>query len=163
MKICQGASEQTLLPLDISPADDAKPLYIKAISQLLHRQHDTKLTKHLKTLLLHCDNQFQSFEKLLIKLLQQREQWLPLIIPFHNQPQALKNICEQALAIINEHYLMNLTDALPSQYTDHLWQCVCFSKQKIDKHCTWSPLTNLLNADIENKEAWATRCEYSFN
>jgi len=153
LKICQGSPKETLLSLDVSPLDNPIEVYQKAI-QSVFTDKNSHLQSELKTLLLHCDNHFPTIERLLCQLIAQREQWLPLVMPFYHQPEALKKACEEVIYNILQTHLDNAFNAIPFEVLDSLWQSILFSKQQCDTECEWKPLENLLEPDPTHLEAW---------
>lgn len=154
LKICQGAPQETLLPLDVSPLDNATEVYKQAIQAIFNHPKESHLNADLQTLLLHCDNQYPTIERLLCQLIAQREQWLPLVMPFVHQPEQLKHACEQVIVNILQSHLNEILIQLPEAYLSYLWDSVVFSKQQCDANTTWQALDNLLDDDPDNFSAW---------
>ena len=154
LKICQGSFKQTLLPLDISPLDNSWDLYKNAIRQTFNDDKDNHLTHELQTLLLHCDNQFQTIERLLCQLIAQREQWLPLVMPYYHEPLRLKKACEEVSAAIAAFHLNKVIEHMPTSCIEPLWQSLIFSKQQCNENNTNYSDNCLLDNNPENINAW---------
>lgn len=154
LKLCQGSPKETLLPLDVSPLDNPTEVYKQAIQKKLTDPNNQTLTEDLKTLLLHCDNQYLTVERLLCQLLAQREQWLPLVMPYYHQPEHLKHACEQVIQHITQAHIDQVLKYLPVEYIDALWESTFFSKTQCEPENHWDPLNNLLTDEPEHLSAW---------
>ena len=158
LRLCQSAPSLTLLPLDCQPSDLPHTLYEKAIEQCLKSQANSSLRDHLKRLLLHLDNSYTTFERLLKQLLAKRDQWLPLLMPYHQSPKALRAHCEAILkSIINE-----ATESLMLLWSEntlnHFWQAFVFSQQQLDPNCQLNPLNNGFFDSDNTADYWQQAC-----
>jgi ATP-dependent exoDNAse (exonuclease V) beta subunit len=154
LKICQGSPQETLLPLDISPLDNAIEVYKKSIQTIFNSSQQHYLYSELQTLLLHCDNQYPTIERLLCQLIAQREQWLPLVMPYYHQPDQLKHACEQVIENILQSHLNKIIDNLPEEFIMPLWQSTVFSKQQCNPNTDWDPMHCQLEQDADSFSAW---------
>lgn len=92
------------------PLTQPYPHYQQAVAELLldQLQHNGELTDAIATLLVHLDNDLNKLEKLLIGLLEKREQWLHQLLSAHDARPYL----EQCLQETIEETLFNLSEQL---------------------------------------------------
>ncbi|WP_309567442.1 hypothetical protein [Coxiella-like endosymbiont] len=74
-------------PPEIKEDNEIEVCYQRAIKQLLMSDDYKRI---LEPLLLHLDNKADLLEKLLIKMLSHREQWIEHIIDYYSNPDLLK-------------------------------------------------------------------------
>jgi ATP-dependent exoDNAse (exonuclease V) beta subunit len=87
--------------------DDAQTLYLKAAHALLMQINSSDShAESIKQLLLHLNNDFATTQKLIVKMLAKRDQWLPHAygqkISREDLEQSLQNITDDCLAKLNE-------------------------------------------------------------
>jgi ATP-dependent helicase/nuclease subunit A len=154
LKICQGSPKETLLPLDIKPLDNPSELYRQAIQQTFQDDKNNHLAAELETLLLHCDNHYDTLENLLCKLIAQRDQWLAFVIPYYHEPLQLKKSCERVMRNILESHIKQIQAHLPPSFIQSLWQSLVFSKNQVDPNVNWKVDHCLLDPNPEHFDIW---------
>lgn len=142
LRLCQSAPSLTLLPLDCQPSELPHTLYEKAIEQCLKTQANSMLRAHVKRLLLHLDNSYTTFERLLKQLLAKRDQWLPLLMPYHQTPKTLRAHCEDILKNIVNEAAESLVLLWDEDILNHFWQAFVFSQQQLNPDYLLDPLNN---------------------
>ncbi len=127
-----------LAQFGVQPAINSEPqiLYESAIDSVLQDlEGDFPWTDPIAILLTHLDNDYLRLKRLLLKLLESREQWLPHIT---SDISMTKEHLNRALLHIVEAQLMQLEDAL-SEIDDYvLLQIILFVASNIDEHHTLS-------------------------
>lgn len=103
-------SELGMLPEILDNADD---LYKEAVLELFSElEGETSLSRHLRLLMQHVNNQWQTLSDLLIQLLQKRDQWLGNILDIRNHAENARHILEATLKSIITNHLEVLADIL---------------------------------------------------
>ncbi|MCP3680926.1 MAG: UvrD-helicase domain-containing protein [Gammaproteobacteria bacterium] len=104
----------------VAPLDNPETLYRQAIAQLLQRlEQQQHCPTALITLLQHLDNDLLQVEKLFIKMLQCRDQWLPHIIGARNDTE-LRATMESGLQAISDEQI----ELLSQQFSPELFACL---------------------------------------
>lgn len=93
---------------------EAQRCYRKTAKALLANLEDPQYAKHLERLLLHLGNNWQRAEKLLITMLNSREQWLPYIVGLKTQ-QELRQKMEEALQNIFAEHREQFSSLFPQE------------------------------------------------
>lgn len=106
LHIAQQLPISSKLGAQLNIAEHPTELYRQAIQTILFTAPEgAPWLQDLQTLCLHVDNRYDQIEKLLIELLAQREQWLPLICAHHEYrtllEQELRHLSAQALKRVN--------------------------------------------------------------
>lgn len=116
--LCAGITQQ--LPIMARFGDQPKVsenvqhLYQQAIRQLLSDlEQDVPWHFALASVLMHLDNRIDLFEKLLIGMLQRREQWLD-VLPLADRGQDLRELLEQSIQAVIDEVLLKLAQAAPN-------------------------------------------------
>lgn len=133
-------------------------LYRQAVTQCLAElEENTPRTEAIKTLLMHCDNQFYLVENLLCQMLASRDQWLPHIF---NQEKLQRKALEGALQRIIQKTLNTLNNAFNIEQKALILDALLFASQYVDN----TPIasinkTHTLDAQLENLPCWRAACE----
>ena len=115
--LCAGLSTQlpwqTQFGGDISPVDDAEPLYKEAAQGVLECLDDPDWGDAVAQVFAHLDNDVLRFQRLLVEMLGKRDQWLPHIFALADEPARQRAELEGALARAVELELIRLKAAIP--------------------------------------------------
>lgn len=101
-------------------ADDAEPLYLQATEQLLKRLDGKAVgNEQLRLLLAHLDNQVGHLQKMLVDMLQRRDQWLRHLLNSGPDPRStletgLERLVADQLKGVREQFPVHLSDVLLS-------------------------------------------------
>lgn len=136
------ANFSTQLPIlsrlgsSIEVVDDAEILYNQAVNEILSSL-DTKhaWTPALEALMLHLDNNFYSVKDLLIDMLKNRDQWLPIVV--QSRHEQLRSILETNLERVISDLIINLKRCLPPELKDSLFEFSNFSRSNLNLE-TWA-------------------------
>ncbi|WP_100622946.1 UvrD-helicase domain-containing protein [Candidatus Coxiella mudrowiae] len=143
--------------------DEIEVFYRCAIEKLLMSQNYTRI---LEPLLLHLDNKVDLLEKLLIKMLSHREQWIGHIIDYYSNPDLLKKKLEKALEFIALDAMQKAHDLIDNTLANQplanqLIPLIQFSSVNIQQikpgdaiSACAPPLTELPKINIQNLSAW---------
>ncbi|OGT64878.1 MAG: hypothetical protein A3J38_06860 [Gammaproteobacteria bacterium RIFCSPHIGHO2_12_FULL_45_9] len=104
------------LGLGMRVTEDPEPLYQAAFTALLAyvNQPEHPAYPHLKTLLLHLQNDAEKLNRLLMPLLEKRDIWLTHLMPYHGAADALRIQLETTLCTTIEDTLIKLYHTLPA-------------------------------------------------
>lgn len=114
----------------------------------------------VNTLLLHFENDAEKLTQLLCQLLAKREQWLIHLIPYRQQPDALKAYLEQSLARAIETTLQQATEQLPDACHTELVAAASFAASQLHGSdpthpiCACKNLLSLPDTDAEQLPIW---------
>ncbi|WP_304985304.1 UvrD-helicase domain-containing protein [Coxiella-like endosymbiont] len=114
----------------IREGDAIEVFYRSAIEKLLMSDDYTKI---LEPLLLHLDNKADLLEKLLIKMLSHREQWIGHIIDYYSNPYLLKKKLEKALEFIALDEMQKAYDLIDNTLANQLIPLIQFASVNIQK------------------------------
>lgn len=134
--------------------DNPTPLYHQAIAQLLaDLGQEVVWAPALERVLAHLDNRVDLFERLLLNMLEIREQWLGIVTL--SRSQALSDMLEQSLQALYDHHAEQLQQLFPAHLQRHLLQGLQFAAQHIpidieDEEAFFGPYASL--------EAWKKIC-----
>ncbi len=110
----------------VVPLENPETLYQQAIAQLLQRLEQPQCPIELITLLQHLDNDLLQVEKLFIKMLQCRDQWLPHIIGARNDME-LRATMESGLQAISDEQIQLLSQQFPPELFANLVELSAFA------------------------------------
>lgn len=129
------------------------------LEQILRQndQNDPHL-KHLKTLLLHLDNDISHLENLCIAMLKRRDQWLPHLTPIHNDNE-LRQTIESALAAIGEENLNEFSALFPQELHNEFDQLATFANNNLEYQVE---KTEYLSIQIPHSFALLVTKEYAW-
>ena len=143
-----GAQPETL--------DDPAPFYEQAaINTLGLLESGDPWAGSLETLLDHLDNDQPRVKRLLIDMLQKRDQWLPHVTREHQREQL-----QQSLVNLIEDKLKALHDILPQQYRAELISCIRFAAKNLEQEhpdhvlVGCNDLTDLPDHTVDNLLPW---------
>jgi len=136
----------------ISAADDADPLFQRAVERFLRRELEKGgATSDVERLLLHLDNRWDSVCDLLIQLLKRREQWQP-VFGATGIDSAERSIVREAVADLVGFRIERLREDLAPWLSDletafawraqHLPEAPGFNPRE-DTLASWRPLATL--------------------
>lgn len=158
MPILSGAGA----PLE--PLDDARPLYMQAVEELLeHLGDETPAARSLETLISHLGNQVDRLLGLLMDLLQRRDQWLHALM-HARRASDLRTAIENALNdVVVKHFESLVANLSPAQL-DELWALTQYAAENLLANARLSagrrPLLEsalsliLPGATTEDADAW---------
>ena len=127
---------------------DARECYQTAIANLINSlAENSAYTASVQNVLLHLDNDYAKLEKLLIAMLNRRDQWLPHI--------SRNDITAGLTAIINEN-IANCETALPTALKHELFSILNVATSTSDELTTWQNIaTSLLTKNGEWRKTFA--------
>lgn len=140
--------------------DDATELYRSAVHEfLIDLEKNMDWSNAIAQLLLHLDNDLNKVQKLLINLLEKRDQWLPYITFNANDPH-LRAKLEKYLENVSLDALTHLQECFPKEFSVELISLANFAANNLIRdnsdsyitHC--SQLTDLPSNSIHDKKAW---------
>jgi ATP-dependent exoDNAse (exonuclease V) beta subunit len=106
---------------------DMEPVFAAAIrATLAQLESATPVSAALQQLLPHLQNNLQTAEKLLQKLLEQRDQWLPLVKALEQEPSGARTVLEATLRDMLETQLRD-TSALLAPFQSELCALLAFA------------------------------------
>lgn len=131
------------LGVNISTSEDSDSLYRDAVSQLLETlEHDVPWADALRFLLMHLDNQFSRVEELLIKMLQSRDAWMP-VVNAQISGDEVRDLLESHLHHVVEDKIARLQQLLPDEVKESLLALGDFAAANIQRMNIDSPLIHL--------------------
>lgn len=137
-------------------SDNADEMYQQAVAQLFtDLRYSPPWQSALQTLLLHCDNQFQSVQQLLVNLLQKRDQWLAHL--FDNEKNQRQHL-EQALLRINLEALKKVEQLFSKSDKQLLLNIISFAQLHSDNPKLLAA-ENIFNDSLSSKNTWLAACE----
>lgn len=137
--------------------EEIEIFYRYAVEQLLMSNDHTNI---LAQLLLHLDNKVDLLEKLLMKMLSQREQWIGYIIDHYSSPDFLKKELEKSLEFIALDAIKKAYNLMNKTLTNQLIPLIRFSgfnMQQInpsDPISACSSISELPKINIQNLPKW---------
>lgn len=132
-------------------AEDADHLYRLAVQALLTTlEQDVPWSQSLMVLLTQLDNKYSRLEDLLVRLLAQREQWLPLL-GFENDQQQIRGVLEQHLIRVIKDTLTRVRELIPYQLHSELVELAGFAAANLTRINRRSPIRNCLDIDLDNR------------
>ncbi len=138
-------------------AEDADPLYRQAVQALLTTlEQDVPWSRSLMVLLTQLDNKYSRLEDLLVNLLSQREQWLPLLGFDHDQQQ-IRGILEQHLNQVIKDSLTRVRELIPYGLHAELVELAGFAAANLTRINSRSPIRNCLDIDLDNSDLPGTQ------
>lgn len=145
-------------PPEIKEGNEIEVCYQRAIEQLLMSDDYKKI---LEPLLLHLDNKADLLEKLLIKMLSHREQWIEHIIDYYSNPDLLKKKLEKGLEFIALDAMQKASNLIDNTLANQLIHLIQFTNINVQKTKSTniistyaSPHTELLKIKIQNLSVW---------
>ncbi|MES2217062.1 MAG: UvrD-helicase domain-containing protein [Pseudomonadota bacterium] len=140
--------------------DDALPLYREAIQEFpAHLENAGDWSEPIAQLLLHCDNNINNLEELLIEMLGKRDQWLGYIAAARTIDNLRERLEADLQAVVSD-ILAKLNRALPPQPADELFQIAKFAGSVLRDNDADSPLINFAELDglpsttVDNLPLW---------
>lgn len=133
---------------------DPETLYQTAVDRLLRQLEKPSTTKsHLEILLRHLDNQVPLLKRLLVNMLEYRDQWLSLLVP---GGETVKDHLETALRTYAGTALELLHGRFPSEHTQLLLSSARFAGSQLTTPgaALLSELTSLPEANDKGLEQW---------
>ena len=111
--------------------DDPLPLYQQATEAILQRFcNRSQGASALATLMKHLDLNAQRLTHLLVRMLSNRDQWLPYLMPYHKnniQPTDFKEVLEKNLAEVSCEAMQALHVLLDHDMASSLMTCMSFA------------------------------------
>ncbi|PMB54301.1 ATP-dependent DNA helicase pcrA [Coxiella-like endosymbiont] len=145
-------------PPEIKEDNEIEVCYQRAIKQLLISDDYKRI---LEPLLLHLDNKADLLEKLLIKMLSHREQWIEHIIDYYSNPDLLKKKLEKGLEFIALDAMQKASNLIDNTLANQLIHLIPFTSINVQKTKSTniisayaSPHTELLKIKIQNLSVW---------
>ncbi|RMH47605.1 MAG: hypothetical protein D6694_01760, partial [Gammaproteobacteria bacterium] len=115
----------------LNPAEDPRPLYEEAVEHALNACL-AEQSPCVTTLLRHFAGNGEALKKVVVDLLQSRAQWLPQVLPLHQEaPEALKSAFEKSLRQELDDLLCSLARAL-ARFLPELEQWSQFAQAQAD-------------------------------
>ena len=134
--------------------DDATPYYRQAVANVLHAYHqDNPHYADVKLILSHLDHDYGRLERLLIRMLARREQWLPHIAG-QQDTQTLRQHLENALLHIAEEAMEHIKASLPATIQETLPDIMRFVSETLDTFQIHHSITTLPAATLEHMSTW---------
>ena len=131
-------------------SESAKPLYVKAVRQLLMDLRDDAVPWHqaLGHLLAHCDNRVDRVESLLASMLARREQWLGAIQGAKAHENLYQRL-ESALLQVREYTLAQIEHHVPQMLREQMRSTHAFVVKNLELSTTdnvifWQQLADCL-------------------
>ncbi|OEU71360.1 MAG: hypothetical protein BA864_04995 [Desulfuromonadales bacterium C00003093] len=141
-------------------ADDAEPLYLQAVEQLLRRL-DTQGpgSGQLRLLLGHLDNQVSQLQRMLVDMLKRRDQWLRHLLKNDPDPRAT---LEAGLEKMVTGQLANLRSEYPPAFVAELLYCVRFAAANLDRSILqeFAELQQLPGSEAADLSLWQALAEF---
>ena len=136
-------------------ADEPLELYQQAARALLHSLEDNEdWSQGLTVLLSQLDNQYSRLEELLVSLLNDRQEWMPLIADgTHSDEQsrhAIRVILEKNLQTIIRDSLSHIRQLIPEHLHRETVGLAGYAAKNLENEDTKSLIINCLNMDLEN-------------
>ena len=137
--------------------EETEVFYRYAVEQLLMLGDHANI---LEQLLLHLDNKVDLLEKLLIKMLSQREQWIGYIIGHYSNPDFLKKKLEKSLEFIALDAMQQAYNLIDKTLTNQLIPLIQFAgfniqQLKLSNYINvCNSITELPKVNIQNLSAW---------
>lgn len=130
--------------------EDGELLYREAIEIVLSQlMTDGQCCQALMALLSHQDNRVDELQRLLIAMLQQRDQWLEVLWAHRGVPQELLN---QSVESYCEAELRGLESAWPVHLNDALLRCARFAAEH--RHGDFPIIDNRPGAQKDDTDKW---------
>ena len=133
--------------------------YQAAIEQLLMEltREGSAASKHLQTVMLELDYDYNKARNMFGAMLSKRDQWLRHLL--QNNIQQLRPFLEQAWATVSQQLLQQLSDSLPTNIVEDLLECARFAGSRTTeksnpylKFC--ADLQQLPQADSTEIDKW---------
>ena len=145
------------LGVNVHITEDASILYREAVAQLLETlEQPVPWAEALRILLQHLDNQFSRVDELLVKMLQSRDAWMPII---HSgmSGEEVRDVLELHLQHVVEDKISRLKLLIPDNLKATLFRCAGFAASNLRQGNSQSPITFLQGVDIE--QVWPDQSE----
>ena len=125
-------------------------LYLAAVRSLVSQlEQDLPWSDAIATVLTHLDCRMDSLEKLLIRLLERRDQWLPYMT-LQSTDNQLRELLENQLARVTHDILQNLVNLMPDDLSSELLSLTGFAADNLGE----APPEFFPGADITDRDAW---------
>lgn len=126
--------------------ENAQPLYQKAVHALLTTlESEQDWSPALQQLLIHLDNNFVTAEKLLLRMLARRDQWLPYILEAKKNHISLREKLENSLVRIVCENMTSCYENFPLALQTELLELIHFSADNLKRDNVDSEITACLN------------------
>lgn len=135
-------------------SDDFDDIYSQAAQSLLSEVNgeDEATVAHLERVLLHVDNSFERAERMMVSLLGQRDNWLPLVL--NSRGTDLRSNMESVLTSINSE-ISEYAKGVLSAYSGEILDLVRFAATNLTDG-SLSSLAELSSLyEIEDKSQWS--------
>ena len=150
--LCAGVSAQMpwMTPFggDVTPVDDAEPLYQEAAQGVLEFLDDEQWGDAVATVFAHLDNDALRLRRLLVEMLAKRDQWLRHLFATATEPATQRAELEGALAKAVSLALAELKAALPVDGEQELFALANAAAHNCREHGRDSPVVACHDAMI---------------
>lgn len=149
--LTQALPLHSSLGVNISTSEDSESLYREAVSQFLETlEQDVPWAEALRFLLMHLDNQFSRIEELLIKMLQSRDAWMP-VVSAQTSGNGVRELLEMHLQHVVDDKIALVQDLLPDDLKQSLLALGGFAAANLQRAGIDSPLLSLVQLDVAHE------------